>query len=76
MSRASDTLDPWASDTSESKGRASDSFGRRDGNQIRMAVRGPAAPAAPAGPLEIGHAVQLFCDAKNAEGLSPRTVRW
>jgi hypothetical protein len=20
--------------------------------------------------------VQLFCDAKNAEGLSPRTVRW
>lgn len=73
MRRASDTLDPWASDTSESKARASDSRGRRDGNQIRMAVRGPAAPA---GPLEIGHAVELFCDAKAAEGLSPKTVRW
>ena len=73
MRRASDTLDPWASDTSESNGRASDSRGRRDGNQIRMAVRGPAAAA---GPLEIGHAVKLFCDAKEAEGLSPRTVRW
>jgi site-specific recombinase XerD len=73
MRRASDTLDPWASDTSESKARASDSRGRRDGNQIRMVVRGPAAPA---GPLEIGHAVELFCDAKAAEGLSPKTVRW
>jgi site-specific recombinase XerD len=26
--------------------------------------------------LEIGRAVELFCDAKAAEGLSPRTVRW
>jgi site-specific recombinase XerD len=73
MRRASDTLDPWASDTPKSEARASDSRGRRDGNQIRMAVRGPA-PAA--GPIEIGHAVELFCDAKEAEGLSPRTVRW
>jgi hypothetical protein len=66
MARASDTLDPWASDTSESKGRASDSSGRRDGNLI----------SAESVSLELGHAVELFCDAKEAEGLSPRTVRW
>ncbi len=75
MRRASDTLDPWASDTSESKGRASDSLGRRRGNLIRGAVRGRAEPTAPAR-IELCRAVELFCEAKTAEGLSPRTIRW
>jgi hypothetical protein len=75
MRRASDTLDPWASDTSESNGRASDSRGRGDGHLIREAVRGRAAPTAPAR-IELGRAVELFCEAKSAEGLSPRTIRW
>ena len=75
MRRASDTLDPWASDTSESKGRAPDSLGRRDGHLIRGAVRERAEPTAPAR-IELGRAVELFCEAKTAEGLSPRTIRW
>ena len=75
MRRASDTLDPWASDTSESKGRASDSRSRRDGHLIREAVRGRVEHTAPAR-LELGRAVEPFCEAKTAEGLSPRTIRW
>ena len=70
MRRASDTLDPWASDTRTPTERASDARARRDGNLTRIAVRGASVD------LEIGRAVELFCDAKAAEGLSPKTVRW
>jgi len=70
MRRASDTLDPWASDTPTPNERASDARARRNGNLTRIAVRGASVG------LEIGRSVELFCDAKAAEGLSPRTVRW
>ena len=75
MRRASDTLDPWASDTSEPNERASDVRGGRSGHLIREAVRGRGEPTATT-KIELGRAVELFCEAKEAEGLSPRTIRW
>jgi len=72
MARASDTYDPWASDTPDQTRRASDARVPRNGNLIRDAVRSRSGLPN----LELGQAVKLFCDAKMAEGLSPRTVRW
>lgn len=45
MRRASDTLDPWASDTPTQTERASDARARRDGNLTRIAVRGASVEA-------------------------------
>src|SRR4051812_12324714 len=85
-SRASDSAAPsgWASDSERGLAWAPDSDSRREAAPDSRAAWGPRAWAASEHHqmlgsnqmLGLGAAADLFCAAKDAEGLSPRTIAW